>query len=73
LLKALVRRAKNAILFCIDTLLVLMTKGTSHPDRVLIIRLDAIGDFILWLDAAQAIVKRYKGQGKSVVLLANAV
>jgi ADP-heptose:LPS heptosyltransferase len=35
--------------------------------------LDAIGDFVLWMDAAQATVEYYKGQGKSVVLLANAV
>ncbi|WP_158785760.1 glycosyltransferase family 9 protein [Granulicella sp. L46] len=49
-----------------------MQKGTLRPDSVLLIRLDAIGDFVLWLDAAQATVKHYKAQGKSVVLVANA-
>ena len=38
---------------------------------VLIVRLDAIGDFILWSDAGQAIANYYKAQGKRVVLLAN--
>jgi ADP-heptose:LPS heptosyltransferase len=59
--------------FCVDTLLTLIKTGPVRPDRVLLIRLDAIGDFILWLDAADATVKHYKAQGKSVVLVANAV
>jgi len=59
-------------LLCIDTLLVLTKKRTQHPDRVLVVRLDVIGDFVLWLDAAHAVVKHYKALGKSVVLVANA-
>ncbi len=39
---------------------------------MLLVRLDAIGDFVLWLDAAQATVNRYKEQGKNAVLVANA-
>ena len=72
MLKVTTRRLRSAAQFCVDTLLLLMKKGTPHPDRVLLIRLDAIGDFTLWLDAAQATVKHYNAQGKSVVLVANA-
>ena len=65
---------KNAARFCVDTLLLLTPKAKphQHPALVLIIRLDAIGDFVLWLSAAQATVGFYKAQGKSAVLLANA-
>jgi ADP-heptose:LPS heptosyltransferase len=65
--------ARDLAFFCTDTLFALTWSGTRHPDRVLIIRLDAIGDFVLWLDAAQATVRYYKSQGKKVVLLANAI
>jgi ADP-heptose:LPS heptosyltransferase len=51
----------------------LTTKVTPFSDRVLIVRIDAIGDFVLWLDAAQAIVKHYKAHGKRVILVANDV
>ena len=71
LLKAPIRKLKKIALLFVDTLLTFTKKGVLHPDRVLLIRLDAIGDFLLWLDAAQATVKHYKAQGKSVVLVAN--
>ncbi|MGO9317700.1 MAG: glycosyltransferase family 9 protein [Terracidiphilus sp.] len=73
LLKDVIERIRNAALYCVDTLLTLTRKGPLHPDRVLVIRLDAIGDFILWIDAAQATVRHYKSQGMNVVLVANAV
>jgi ADP-heptose:LPS heptosyltransferase len=65
---------KSAAHFWVDTLLLLTPKAKphEHPASVLIIRLDAIGDFVLWLPAAQATVGFYKAQGKSAVLLANA-
>jgi ADP-heptose:LPS heptosyltransferase len=66
------RRFRYVYQYCLDTLLVLTKKETAHPDRVLLIRVDAIGDFILWLDAAKATVKHYKSQGKRVTLIANA-
>jgi ADP-heptose:LPS heptosyltransferase len=72
LFRSVIRRVKVAALFCVDTLLVSMRKGAPHPDRVLIVRLDGIGDFVLWLHAAQATVLFYKAQGRRVVLVANA-
>jgi ADP-heptose:LPS heptosyltransferase len=41
--------------------------------RVLIVRIDAIGDFVVWLDAAKALVRHYHSQGYSVILLGNKV
>jgi ADP-heptose:LPS heptosyltransferase len=43
---------------------------TRH-DRVLIVRLDAIGDFALWLGAAQAIAQAYRAKGNGVILVAD--
>lgn len=73
LLNDVIGKIRYAALLCVDTLLALLWKGTQHPDRILVVRVDAIGDFILWIDAAQATVKYYKAQGKKVVLLANAI
>ena len=36
---------------------------------VAIVRLDSIGDFVLWLDSVDALLKRYKG--RSITLIAN--
>jgi ADP-heptose:LPS heptosyltransferase len=72
LLKGAAKGAKYAALFCIDTLSLLKRRVPLHPSRILMIRLDAIGDFVLWLPAAKATVSFYREQGKTVVLLANA-
>jgi ADP-heptose:LPS heptosyltransferase len=54
---------------------ILCLSAQSHPQRpkkkVLIIRLDAIGDFILWLDAAQEIRKLYPPEAYEITLLGN--
>jgi ADP-heptose:LPS heptosyltransferase len=63
---------KGATLLCIDAVLKWTPKGEPRPDRVLIVRLDAIGDFVLWLDAVQALVDHYKALGKGAVLVADA-
>ena len=57
----------------LDGLLLLSLPPRVDGAKVLVIRLDAIGDFVLWLDAARALVKRYHLQGYSVVLLGNKV
>ncbi len=72
MLDAIARRVRAATCFCVDTLLALTQKAKPRPSIVLIIRLDGIGDFVLWLPAAKATVSFYKAQGKTVVLLANA-
>jgi ADP-heptose:LPS heptosyltransferase len=66
---------KFAAQFGIDSLLLLTrkVKPHRHPSRVLIVRLDGIGDFVLWLDAARAMASFYKAQGKSVILVAHSL
>jgi ADP-heptose:LPS heptosyltransferase len=66
------RRVRYLTNLCVDTIVALSRKATRHSERVLVIRVDAIGDFVLWLDAAKATVKHYRGQGKGVTLVANA-
>jgi ADP-heptose:LPS heptosyltransferase len=77
MLRVVIRKLQSAMIYAkplfIDTLTMLTKRGRSHPERVLIVRLDGIGDFVLWVDAALAIVKYYKDQGKQVILLANSV
>jgi ADP-heptose:LPS heptosyltransferase len=73
LLRVVYRGCKYATLLSIDTLLTLTTPGAAQSDRVLIVRLDAIGDFVLWLDAAQTTAKNYRRQGKEVILVANSI
>ncbi len=52
--------------------LVSIGRSTEDSSCVLLVRLDAIGDFILWTDAARTIANYYRAQGKSTVLVANA-
>ena len=61
----------SIILPWFDTLVVQFKKKTENHQMVLIVRLDAIGDFVLWLDTAQKLFQYYKKQGKTVVLLGN--
>lgn len=56
-----------------DGLILLFFPPHVNGARVLVVRLDAIGDFVIWLDAARALVKQYHLQGYSVVLLGNKV
>ena len=64
--------ARERLLLWVDQL-VLFAPAKPDPDRVLIVRLDNIGDFVVWLDAAKALTEHYREQGKHVTLLANAV
>jgi ADP-heptose:LPS heptosyltransferase len=45
----------------------------EHGAKVLVVMLDAIGDFVIWLDAARTLVGHYHSHGYSVVLLGNKV
>ena len=64
--------ARKRLLLAIDQA-VLLTRATPQPNTVLLVRLDNIGDFVVWLDAAMALTTHYRAQGKRVTLLANAV
>ena len=55
----------------IDSITVQFCDYTINDQKVLVVRLDAIGDFVLWLDTARNIFQNYKKQGKTVVLIGN--
>jgi len=59
----------KVILYLADLFLLLTTGKGNNTERILIIRLDAIGDFILWLDSAQHFRKIYPD--KKIILLGN--
>lgn len=61
----------HALFWLFDGLVLLLTPLRRSGNRALIIRLDAIGDFVLWLDAARTLVNCYHAQGYSVILLGN--
>lgn len=63
----------SAHLFCklfIDFCLLPMPKG-GRSEVVGIVRLDAIGDFVVWLPAAQALIDHQRAKQKQVVLIVN--
>jgi len=61
-----------AILF--DTFVIVLTKrSVAKKNNVLIVRADQIGDFVLWLPAAQDLRKLFPPEKYHVTLVANAV
>lgn len=61
----------NICLYFLDYSIVLSYHSQEAENKILIIRLDAIGDFILWLDSAQHFKKIYPD--KKIILLGNKV
>ena len=59
-----------AVLSPID-LVVGLIKRKHNPKHVLVVRLDGIGDFVLWLDAARAIRARFPEGEYRLTLLGN--
>ena len=58
------------LLLCFDSI-VLLGGGSGQREGVVLVRLDAIGDFIIWLDAAKEYRRIYPSQ--RITLIANAV
>jgi ADP-heptose:LPS heptosyltransferase len=69
-LRRIKRKATDAIRFGIDELLS-RTPFKPDPRKILFIRLDGIGDFIVWIDAARALAQHYRDQGKSPILVVD--
>jgi ADP-heptose:LPS heptosyltransferase len=67
LIKKIVAFFYNIFLYCLDSSLFLFSPSLRRD--ILLIRLDAIGDFILWLDTAKEYKKIYPE--KEITLLAN--
>lgn len=59
-----------------DGIVILLYRGRSEvqgKQSVLVVRLDAIGDFVLWLDSAVALRKLYPSDKYNLVLIGNAL
>jgi len=57
------------IIFIYDTCILAFVKTSAHPRGVAIIRMDSIGDFILWLDTAKEFRNLYPNT--KITLIAN--
>lgn len=69
----LIEIARCALLVLVDRLVLAIPYRPSAEGRirVLIIRLDAVGDFVLWLDAARALRALYPPHSHEIFLLGN--
>lgn len=68
------KRLKDCIRSIIENIKILMIlkgnrKTTEYEDSIAIVKLDAIGDFVLWLDAAKGLRSMYKD--KKIILVCN--
>lgn len=62
----------ETLLVILDSLIVSARKGRVHPpENVLIVRLDAIGDFVLWLDSAKELRRLFPPSGYRLILIGN--
>lgn len=71
-IRSLALAAAPIIYFVVDRLAVLGARRRSLT-RALVIRTDAIGDFLLWLPFARALLQRMHEDGLTVTLVANSV
>ena len=62
---------RRQLLLFVD-LLAMMAPVKPLPNRVLLVRVDHIGDFVMWLDVARTLAEHDRRQGKHVTLLGNA-
>lgn len=69
MLKSLFEFFSAVFRFLLDTLLVAVIRKPSKQNGVAIVRLDGIGDFILWLDAAKEFKRLYPK--KRITLIGN--
>ena len=71
MIKSLFSTFYKLFVFMLDSLVLAVLNHSKYTETILLIRLDAIGDFILWLDSAQHFRKIYPD--KKIVLLGNQV
>ena len=70
--RAALRRLRQPWLVAFDSLVMCrLPAARPDPRRVLAVRLDAIGDFVLWLDAARALRRLYPPPDFHITLLGN--
>lgn len=68
-----VRRFRALVTAAMDGVVISLVRSAVPQHRVLIIRPDSIGDFVLWSNAGRELYAHYRQEGYSVVLLGNAV
>ena len=68
-----VNKVRAFSFFIAEWLLLKLVKGTPSQasQKILIVRLDAIGDFILWIEAAKELRRLYPKYTYSITLLGN--
>jgi len=72
-IKTVLRPVIMGLKCLLDTLFFLFNRGNKTTKKsILIIRLDAIGDFVLWLDAAKELRQLYPKDTHRITLIANA-
>jgi ADP-heptose:LPS heptosyltransferase len=67
-LAAIAWRAAHTLRECLESVIGLPFPG-GRPERLLLVRLDQVGDFILWLDAARQL--RAHHPDRRIILVAN--
>ena len=75
LLNALLKTIKSLLFFIFDSIALFFSR---HPkqnkkDLVLLIRQDAIGDFIIWLDTAKEFKTLYPSKKYKIILVGNSM
>ena len=75
MIRIFLRRAYELLLVCVDRVCIVVPRQvvTGKPARVLLVRPDALGDFILWLDAAREIRKIFPAGDYEITLLGNSI
>jgi ADP-heptose:LPS heptosyltransferase len=73
LLRVPLRHVRTLVWAVLDGVVISLVTPPLPQHRVLIIRPDAIGDFVLWSNAGRELCAHYRQQGYSVILLGNAV
>lgn len=69
----IIHKVHNLVLFLVDSLCLLAyrTDRNISGKKILLVRLNVVGDFILWLDAAKDLRKLYPKPEYELVLLGN--
>ena len=65
------KQAVKLLLWYVMDSVALLVPSSPRPDRILLVRLDNIGDFVLWLRSAQEIAHSLHNSGKFVTLVAS--
>ncbi|MBJ6727031.1 glycosyltransferase family 9 protein [Geomesophilobacter sediminis] len=77
-IKTLLEKVFNNVRACFfffvqQAVLAVSEEGGDRPESVLVVRLDAIGDFVLWVESAKALRKLYPSDKFCLTLLCNQI